>query len=173
MCFLHISLWKFLFFFFFFLGFLKSTPNLFLIASAFRAGSNIQQRKAGVQKLSHLIQLIEFGCRFSCEKFFFKIWITDLSTECLSSTRTMCNHFLFYAWEISLQNYFWGNQSPSSALWFKCFSNSDSTLWLLPQPMLDAELPFTPVKTRAQKFAAAEVFCDLIMFSPVGPSGDQ
>ncbi|XP_031360704.2 disks large-associated protein 5 [Lonchura striata] len=40
-------------------------------------------------------------------------------------------------------------------------------------PMLDAELPFTPVKTRAQKFAAAEVFCDLIMFSPVGPSGDQ
>ncbi|NXM99585.1 DLGP5 protein, partial [Sylvia borin] len=40
-------------------------------------------------------------------------------------------------------------------------------------PMLDAELPFTPVKTEAQKFAAAEVFTDLIMFSPVGPSGDQ
>ncbi|NWT73946.1 DLGP5 protein, partial [Prunella himalayana] len=40
-------------------------------------------------------------------------------------------------------------------------------------PMLDAELPFTPVKTRAQKFAAAEVFSDLIVFSPVGPSGDQ
>ncbi|NWW40759.1 DLGP5 protein, partial [Panurus biarmicus] len=40
-------------------------------------------------------------------------------------------------------------------------------------PMLDAELPFTPVKTRAQKFAAAEVFNDLIVFSPVGPSGDQ
>ncbi|XP_068051005.1 disks large-associated protein 5 isoform X2 [Anomalospiza imberbis] len=40
-------------------------------------------------------------------------------------------------------------------------------------PMLDAELPFTPVKTKAQKFAAAEVFSDLIVFSPVGPSGDQ
>ncbi|NWT16044.1 DLGP5 protein, partial [Vireo altiloquus] len=54
-----------------------------------------------------------------------------------------------------------------------CSSNTDSTLWLLPQPMQDAELPFTPVKTRAQKFAAAEVFSDLIVFSPVGPSGDQ
>ncbi|NXW69321.1 DLGP5 protein, partial [Hirundo rustica] len=51
--------------------------------------------------------------------------------------------------------------------------HTDSTLWLLPQPMLDAELPFTPVKTKAQKFAAAEVFSDLIVFSPVGPSGDQ
>ncbi|NXO38422.1 DLGP5 protein, partial [Locustella ochotensis] len=40
-------------------------------------------------------------------------------------------------------------------------------------PMLDAELPFTPVKTKAQKFAAAEVFSDLIVFSPAGPSGDQ
>ncbi|NXV69309.1 DLGP5 protein, partial [Molothrus ater] len=40
-------------------------------------------------------------------------------------------------------------------------------------PVLDAELPFTPVKTKAQKFAAAEVFSDLIVFSPVGPSGDQ
>ncbi|NXH30264.1 DLGP5 protein, partial [Myiagra hebetior] len=40
-------------------------------------------------------------------------------------------------------------------------------------PMQDAELPFTPVKTRAQKFAADEVFSDLIVFSPVGPSGDQ
>ncbi|NWV50543.1 DLGP5 protein, partial [Daphoenositta chrysoptera] len=40
-------------------------------------------------------------------------------------------------------------------------------------PMQDAELPFTPVKTRAQKFAAAEAFSDLIMFSPIGPSGDQ
>ncbi|NWY16494.1 DLGP5 protein, partial [Aphelocoma coerulescens] len=50
---------------------------------------------------------------------------------------------------------------------------TDSTLWLLPQPMQDAELPFTPVKTRAQKFAAAEVFSDLIVFSPVAPSGDQ
>ncbi|NWX33161.1 DLGP5 protein, partial [Notiomystis cincta] len=55
----------------------------------------------------------------------------------------------------------------------ECSSNTDSTLWLLPQPMLDAELPFTPVKTKAQKFAAAEVFSDLIVFSPVGPSGDQ
>ncbi|NXM60070.1 DLGP5 protein, partial [Illadopsis cleaveri] len=40
-------------------------------------------------------------------------------------------------------------------------------------PILDAELPFTPVKTKAQKFAAAEVLSDLIVFSPVGPSGDQ
>ncbi|XP_009099878.1 disks large-associated protein 5 isoform X1 [Serinus canaria] len=40
-------------------------------------------------------------------------------------------------------------------------------------PMLDAQLPFTPLKTKAQKFAAAEVFSDLIVFSPVGPSGDQ
>ncbi|NXV09254.1 DLGP5 protein, partial [Cettia cetti] len=40
-------------------------------------------------------------------------------------------------------------------------------------PMLHAELPFTPVKTGAQKFAAAELFSDLIVFSPVGPSGDQ
>ncbi|NXF73260.1 DLGP5 protein, partial [Sclerurus mexicanus] len=40
-------------------------------------------------------------------------------------------------------------------------------------PMLDAELPFTPIKTKAQKFAAAEVFSDLIVFSPVVPSGDK
>ncbi|NWV88060.1 DLGP5 protein, partial [Machaerirhynchus nigripectus] len=40
-------------------------------------------------------------------------------------------------------------------------------------PMQDAELLFTPVKTRAQKFAAAEIISDLIVFSPVGPSGDQ
>ncbi|NWS13578.1 DLGP5 protein, partial [Pachyramphus minor] len=40
-------------------------------------------------------------------------------------------------------------------------------------PMLDAELLFTPVKTKAQKFAAAEVFSDLIVFSPVVPSGDK
>ncbi|NXO78147.1 DLGP5 protein, partial [Sitta europaea] len=40
-------------------------------------------------------------------------------------------------------------------------------------PMLDSDFPFTPVKTKAQKFAAAEVFSDLIVFSPVGPSGDQ
>ncbi|NWI53359.1 DLGP5 protein, partial [Calyptomena viridis] len=40
-------------------------------------------------------------------------------------------------------------------------------------PMLDAELPFTPIKTKAQKFAAAEVFSDLIVFSPVVPSGEK
>ncbi|NXE94555.1 DLGP5 protein, partial [Menura novaehollandiae] len=40
-------------------------------------------------------------------------------------------------------------------------------------PMLDAELPFTPIKTKSQKFAAAEVFSDLIVFSPVGPAGDK
>ncbi|NXC86314.1 DLGP5 protein, partial [Cercotrichas coryphoeus] len=43
----------------------------------------------------------------------------------------------------------------------------------LNMPMLSAELPFTPIKTKAQKFAAAEVFSDLIVFSPAGPSGDQ
>ncbi|NXT63479.1 DLGP5 protein, partial [Chaetops frenatus] len=43
----------------------------------------------------------------------------------------------------------------------------------LDMPMPDAELPFTPIKTKAQKFAAAEAFSDLIVFSPVGPSGDQ
>ncbi|NXG12838.1 DLGP5 protein, partial [Sakesphorus luctuosus] len=40
-------------------------------------------------------------------------------------------------------------------------------------PVLDAELPFTPVRTKAQKFAAAEVFNDLIVFSPVVSSGDK
>ncbi|XP_009076985.1 PREDICTED: disks large-associated protein 5 [Acanthisitta chloris] len=40
-------------------------------------------------------------------------------------------------------------------------------------PVLNAELPFTPVKTKAQKFAAAEVFSDLIVFSPLAPSGDN
>ncbi|NXO48659.1 DLGP5 protein, partial [Aramus guarauna] len=40
-------------------------------------------------------------------------------------------------------------------------------------PMLDAELPFTPVKNKAQKFAAAEAFSDLIVFSPLSPSGEK
>ncbi|XP_009994753.1 PREDICTED: disks large-associated protein 5 [Chaetura pelagica] len=40
-------------------------------------------------------------------------------------------------------------------------------------PMLDAELPFTPVKSKAQKFAAAEAFTDLIVFSPLSPSGEK
>ncbi|XP_059675574.1 disks large-associated protein 5 [Gavia stellata] len=40
-------------------------------------------------------------------------------------------------------------------------------------PMLDAELPFTPVKSQAQKFAAAEAFSDLIVFSPLSPSGEK
>ncbi|KAM4666421.1 disks large-associated protein 5 [Amazona ochrocephala] len=40
-------------------------------------------------------------------------------------------------------------------------------------PMLDAELLFTPVKTIAQKFAAAEVFNDLIVFSPFSSSGEK
>ncbi|XP_027559873.1 disks large-associated protein 5 isoform X2 [Neopelma chrysocephalum] len=43
----------------------------------------------------------------------------------------------------------------------------------LDMPMLGAELPFTPVKTKAQKFAAAEVFSDLIVFSPAVPSGGK
>ncbi|KAM9290983.1 disks large-associated protein 5 [Morus bassanus] len=40
-------------------------------------------------------------------------------------------------------------------------------------PMLDAELPFTPVKSKAQKFAAAEAFGDLIVFSPLSPAGEK
>ncbi|NXX54889.1 DLGP5 protein, partial [Scopus umbretta] len=40
-------------------------------------------------------------------------------------------------------------------------------------PMLDVELPFTPVKSKAQKFAAAEAFSDLIVFSPLSPSGEK
>ncbi|NXI34335.1 DLGP5 protein, partial [Galbula dea] len=40
-------------------------------------------------------------------------------------------------------------------------------------PMLDAELPFTPVMGKAQKFAAAEAFDDLIVFSPLSPSGEK
>ncbi|NXW43297.1 DLGP5 protein, partial [Nyctiprogne leucopyga] len=40
-------------------------------------------------------------------------------------------------------------------------------------PMLDADLPFTPVKSKAQKFAAAEAFSDLIVFSPLSPSGEK
>ncbi|XP_021155878.2 disks large-associated protein 5 isoform X1 [Columba livia] len=40
-------------------------------------------------------------------------------------------------------------------------------------PMLDAELPFTPVRSKAQKFPAAETFTDLIVFSPLPPSGGK
>ncbi|NXL65919.1 DLGP5 protein, partial [Chordeiles acutipennis] len=40
-------------------------------------------------------------------------------------------------------------------------------------PMLDADLPFTPLKSKAQKFAAAEAFSDLIVFSPLSPSGKK
>ncbi|XP_042655194.1 disks large-associated protein 5 [Tyto alba] len=43
----------------------------------------------------------------------------------------------------------------------------------LERPMLDAELPFTPVKTKAQMFAAAETFSDLIVFSPLSPPGEK
>ncbi|XP_072194458.1 disks large-associated protein 5 [Excalfactoria chinensis] len=43
----------------------------------------------------------------------------------------------------------------------------------LDTPMLDGELPFTPVKNSVQKFAAAETFSDLIVFSPLSPSGKK
>ncbi|NXE14505.1 DLGP5 protein, partial [Lophotis ruficrista] len=43
----------------------------------------------------------------------------------------------------------------------------------LDMPTLDAELPFTPVKSKAQKLAAAEAFSDLIVFSPLSPSGKK
>ncbi|XP_066854694.1 LOW QUALITY PROTEIN: disks large-associated protein 5 [Anser cygnoides] len=40
-------------------------------------------------------------------------------------------------------------------------------------PMLDGELPFTPVKNKAQKLAAAETFSDLIVFSPLPSPGEK
>ncbi|NXW82575.1 DLGP5 protein, partial [Alopecoenas beccarii] len=40
-------------------------------------------------------------------------------------------------------------------------------------PMLDAELPFTPVRSKTQNFPAAETFTDLIVFSPLPPSGGK
>ncbi|XP_069639218.1 disks large-associated protein 5 isoform X2 [Haliaeetus albicilla] len=40
-------------------------------------------------------------------------------------------------------------------------------------PMLDTELPFTPVKIKAQKSATAEALSDLIVFSPLPPSGEK
>ncbi|NXH13642.1 DLGP5 protein, partial [Bucco capensis] len=39
--------------------------------------------------------------------------------------------------------------------------------------VLDAELPFTPVNSKAQKFAAAEALSDLIVFSPFSPAGKK
>ncbi|KAM6444549.1 disks large-associated protein 5 [Rhynochetos jubatus] len=41
------------------------------------------------------------------------------------------------------------------------------------KPVLDAGLPVTPVKSQAQKFAADEAFSDLIVFSPLSPSGEK
>ncbi|NXK02477.1 DLGP5 protein, partial [Herpetotheres cachinnans] len=46
-------------------------------------------------------------------------------------------------------------------------------LKLLSTPMLDAELPFTPVRSKAQKFVASEAFSDLIVFSPLSPSAEK
>ncbi|NWI17156.1 DLGP5 protein, partial [Crypturellus soui] len=40
-------------------------------------------------------------------------------------------------------------------------------------PVLDDQLPFSPLESRAQKFAAAEAFSDLIVFSPLSPSGKK
>ncbi|XP_064367933.1 disks large-associated protein 5 isoform X2 [Dromaius novaehollandiae] len=40
-------------------------------------------------------------------------------------------------------------------------------------PAVDGKLPFTPIKNKAQKFAAAETFSDLIVFSPLSPSGEK
>ncbi|KAM8807996.1 disks large-associated protein 5 [Eudromia elegans] len=40
-------------------------------------------------------------------------------------------------------------------------------------PVMDDELPFTPLKSKAQKLAAAETFSDLIVFSPLSPSGQK
>ncbi|XP_040529802.1 disks large-associated protein 5 [Gallus gallus] len=43
----------------------------------------------------------------------------------------------------------------------------------LDTPMLDGELPFTPVKNNVQNFAAAETFSDLIVFSPLSSSAEK
>ncbi|NXE51648.1 DLGP5 protein, partial [Casuarius casuarius] len=43
----------------------------------------------------------------------------------------------------------------------------------LKAPVVDGDLPFTPIKNKAQKFAAAETFSDLIVFSPLSPSGEK
>ncbi|NWJ05382.1 DLGP5 protein, partial [Crypturellus undulatus] len=40
-------------------------------------------------------------------------------------------------------------------------------------PLLDDQLPFSPLESKAQKFAAAETFSDLIVFSPLSPSGKK
>ncbi|XP_062433579.1 disks large-associated protein 5 isoform X1 [Rhea pennata] len=44
---------------------------------------------------------------------------------------------------------------------------------LFDMPVMDSELPFTPIKNKAQKFAAAETFSDLITFSPLSPSTEK
>ncbi|NXL93555.1 DLGP5 protein, partial [Alectura lathami] len=43
----------------------------------------------------------------------------------------------------------------------------------LDAPVLHGELPFTPINSKAQKLAAAEMFSDLIVFSPLSPSGEK
>ncbi|NXJ67941.1 DLGP5 protein, partial [Rostratula benghalensis] len=43
----------------------------------------------------------------------------------------------------------------------------------LDMPMLDAEIPFTPLRSQAQKLATAEALSDLIVFSPLCPSGEK
>lgn len=43
----------------------------------------------------------------------------------------------------------------------------------LDTPMLDGELPFTPVKNNVQNFAAAETLSDLIVFSPLSSSAEK
>ncbi|XP_074005177.1 disks large-associated protein 5 [Numenius arquata] len=40
-------------------------------------------------------------------------------------------------------------------------------------PMPAAEIPFTPLRSQAQKLAAAEALNDLIVFSPLSPSGEK
>ncbi|NXA35644.1 DLGP5 protein, partial [Eudromia elegans] len=53
------------------------------------------------------------------------------------------------------------------------YLNTYFTLEFPPQPVMDDELPFTPLKSKAQKLAAAETFSDLIVFSPLSPSGQK
>ncbi|KAH1170779.1 hypothetical protein KIL84_006397 [Mauremys mutica] len=47
------------------------------------------------------------------------------------------------------------------------FISSDGTPFDVPS--LNCSLPFTPVRNEAQKFAAAEIYNDLIVFSPLSP----
>ncbi|NXG43674.1 DLGP5 protein, partial [Psilopogon haemacephalus] len=75
--------------------------------------------------------------------------------------------------ETGTENNFPQSGEPKIQQTGNCLSKTHLRLCFIPQPMLDAELPFTPVKSKAQRFAAAETFTDLIVFSPISHSGQK